>query len=179
MEQRGRSYLLCSLFGVAAALLLSCGLLTLVRRPSLELSAARARWAARSFSHYRLELKYGALGYCRQSVEVEGDRVVEVLENTCSNAAPTVDQLFDQIERRIKTLHGACGPNGCECDGTIAVVAEYDARLGYPRAQSVRLDPLMRLPNPAYWKHRASGSYCSARDLVRGIITVVALKPIA
>src|SRR5262245_44021125 len=99
MEHRGRVYLLGSLFGGAALLALGCWLLMLLRLPMLELNAARGRWASRPFTHYRMDLKYGELGYCRQSVEVQGQRVIAILENTCSEPVPTVDELFDRIER--------------------------------------------------------------------------------
>jgi len=145
---------------------------------ALELRAARARWAASKLAHYRLDLRYGVLGYCRQSIEVKDERIVAVLENTCSEPAPTVDGLFDQIERTIKISQGRCGPNGFDCDGTISVIAEYDARLGYPRTKGITLEPLARWRYTDYWKRRLAGRLCSLLDLGREVITVVALKPI-
>ncbi|HJZ46599.1 MAG TPA: DUF6174 domain-containing protein [Roseiflexaceae bacterium] len=179
MEDQKRASFLCALFGVAAMLLGGCGALTLWQRPALELRAARSRWAALQLSHYQLDLKYGALGYCRQSIEVKDGRVVAVLDNTCSEPAPTVDQLFDQIERSIRTAQGHCGPNGCACDGTISVIAEYDPRMGYPRTKGIALEPLARWQYPDYWKQRLVGRLCSSLEISREIITVVALKRMA
>jgi hypothetical protein len=178
MEQHKRAHFLCALFAIAAILLLGGGALTLWQLPALELRAARGRWAALKLAHYRLDLQYGALGYCRQSIEVKDERVVAVLENTCSEPAPTVNGLFDQIERTINTSQGRCGPNGCDCDGTISVVAEYDPRMGYPRTKGITLEPLARWRYPEYWKRRLGGGLCSSLDLGREVITIVALKPI-
>jgi hypothetical protein len=178
MEHYRRGYLLCALFGLAAMLLLGGGALTLWQRPALELRAARERWAARQISHYRIELRYGALGYCRQRIEVERGRVAAVLENSCSEPAPTIDQLFDQIERTILTAQGRCGPNGCACDGTISVIAEYDPWMGYPRTKGLALDTITRWRYPDYWTQRLVGRLCSSLDLSRQIVTVVALEPL-
>ena len=178
MEQHKRAHLLCALFAISAMLLLGGGALTLWQLPALELRAARARWTASKLAHYRIDLRYGELGYCRQSIEVKDERIVAVLENTCSEPAPTVDGLFDQIERTIKISQGRCGPNGCDCDGTLSVIAEYDARLGYPRTKGIALEPLARWRYPDYWKRRLAGRLCSSLDLGREVITVVALKPI-
>jgi hypothetical protein len=165
----------------AGSLLLALGAGTLVllgrERGALELSAARDRWATRSFTHYRMELEYGTLGYCRQSVEVGEQGVVAVLQNTCKKPAPTVDDLFDRIERDMVMIAGRCGPNGCGCDGTIVVSAVYDTRLGFPHSKRVYLDSLARWRFPEYWKQRLSGELCSYRDFGRDIITVVSLTP--
>jgi hypothetical protein len=178
MEQHKRAHVLCALFAIMAMLLLGGGALTLWQLPALELRAARERWAASKLAHYQLDLRYGALGYCRQSIEVRADRVVAVLENTCTEPAPTVDGLFDQIERTIHTSYGRCGPNGCDCDGTISVIAEYDSRMGYPRTKGIALEPLARWRFPDYWKRRLAGRLCTSLELGREVITVVALKPI-
>jgi len=179
MEQHRRAHMLCALFAIMAMLLLGGAALTLWQLPTLELRAARGRWAASKLAHYQLDLRYGALGYCRQSIEVKDERIVAVLENSCSEPVPTVDGLFDQIERAINTSQGRCGPNGCDCDGTISVIAEYDPRMGYPRTKGIALEPLARWRYPDYWKRRLAGGLCSSLDMGHEIITVVALKPIA
>jgi hypothetical protein len=178
MEQHKRAHILCALFTIAAMLLLGGGALTLWQLPALELRAARGRWAASKLTHYRLDLRYGVLGYCSQSIEVKDERIVAVLENSCSEPAPTVDGLFDQIEHAITTSQGRCGPNGCDCDGTISVIAEYDPRMGYPHTKGIALEPLARWRYPDYWKRRLSGPLCSSLDISREVITIVALKPI-
>ena len=178
MSDRRRAYVLYALFGLASALVLGSGALALWQRPALELRAARARWAAQQLSHYRIELRYGALGYCRQRVEVRNGSVAQVLENTCSEPAPTVDQLFDQIDRTIETAQGSCGPNGCACDGTIGVFAEYDPRMGYPRTKGLVLQPSARWRYPDYWTQRLAGRLCSSLEISRQIVTVVGLEPL-
>jgi hypothetical protein len=181
MERRGREYLLYSLFAGCLALLLGSSAVMLSRVPfdTRELDTARSRWAARPFSHYRLELEYGALGYCRQTIEVQHERVVAELQNTCSEPALTVSALFDRIANDIARLNGRCGPNGCECDGTIVVKAAYDARLGYPRTKRLDLNTTARWAFPEYWRHRLAGGICTSRELIKDVITVRALTPIS
>jgi len=179
MEDRGRGYLMSALVAGGVVVLLVCGLLMLRLAPfnTLELSAARSRWAMRPFSHYRLDLEYGMLRYCRQSVEIKDERVVAVLQNTCARPAPTVNELFDRIERDLMALSGNCGPNGCACDGTIVVSATYDAQLGYPHSKRVALDSVARWRFPDYWRRRLAGKLCTSWDMGREVITVVALTP--
>ena len=144
----------------------------------LDLDLARSRWAARPFSHYRMELSYGRAGYCKQRIEIVADHVVAVLQNTCAEPPPTVDQLFDRIERDLVKINGHCGPNGCACDGTIVVSASYDTRFGYPLSKHVDLDPATRWRSLDYWQQRFSGRYCSFRELTRDNVTVVSLTPL-
>jgi Family of unknown function (DUF6174) len=176
---RSGMYLLWSIFVGGVLLMLGYGALIFWRFSlgDLELSAARSRWAARPFSHYRMELAYGRSGYCKQSIEIAADHVVAILQNTCTEPPPTVEQLFDRIERDLVTINGHCGPNGCACDGTIVVSASYDTRLGYPLSKHVDLDPAARWRFPEYWERQLSGGYCSYRELTRDIITVESLTP--
>jgi hypothetical protein len=180
MQQYHKLSLVMPILAGSLAVLLGSGLLSLwgVWRGTFELQAARHRWAARPFSHYRLELKYGALGYCHQNIEVKADRVVAVLQDTCSVPAPTVDELFDRIERDFATLDGRCGPNGCACDGTIVVSAAYDPQLGFPHSKLVALNAGTRWRFADYWTRRMSGQLCTSWDLGREIITVVSLTPL-
>jgi hypothetical protein len=177
--QRSGKYLLWSIL-VGGALLLLGGTALVSWRLSLgalDLDLARSRWAARPFSHYRMELSYGQAGYCKQIIEIAADRVVAVLQNTCTEPPPTVEELFDRIERDLVMINGRCGPNGCACDGTIVVSASYDARFGYPLSKQVDLNPATRWRFPEYWVQRISGGYCSYRELTRDIVTVVSLTP--
>ena len=179
MGQRSGKYLLWSIL-VAGALLLLGGAALVSWRLSLgalDLDLARSRWAARPFSHYRMELSYGQTGYCKQSIEIAAERVVAVLQNTCAEPPPTVEELFDRIERDLVMLNGRCGPNGCACDGTIFVSASYDARFGYPLSKQVDLNPATRWRFPEYWEQQLSGGYCSYRELTRDVVTVVSLTP--
>jgi hypothetical protein len=181
MERRGAQHWLYSLFAVCLAVLLGSGLVVVRRFPldTQQLSAARERWAARPFSHYRMALEYGTTGYCSQVVEVERESIVAVLHNTCKESPPTVSDLFARIERDQLSRGGSCGPNGCACDGTVVVAATYDNRFGYPRAKRIYLDTAARWRFPDYWKHRMSGTLCSSRALIGEIITVRSLTPIS
>jgi hypothetical protein len=172
-------YLLWSSLVGCALLLLGGGALVSWRLSlgALDLNLARSRWAARPFSHYRMELSYGQAGYCKQNIEIAADKVVAVLQNTCAEPPPTVDQLFDRIEHDLVTINGRCGPNGCACDGTIVVSASYDARFGYPLAKYVELNPGARWRFPEYWQRQITGGYCSFREFTRDIVTVVSLTP--
>ena len=105
-----------------------------------ELERAKGAWEDRPFSRYRLSIEDpdGSLPHgdrvgipidCRQVVEVDGDRVVKTLVNTCG-VPPDVMEVFDIIERTI--YHHQCGPNGCRCDGTVHLDVVYDPEYGYP-----------------------------------------------
>ena len=179
MGRRSGTYLLWSMIVGSVLLVIGGGALVSWRLSlrTLDLDLARRRWAARPFSHYRMELSYGRAGYCKQSIEIAADRVVAVFQNTCAEPPPTVEELFDRIERDLVTLNGRCGPNGCACDGTIVVTASYDPRLGYPLSKQVDLNPATRWRFPEYWRHRFLGGYCSFRELTRDIVTVVSLTP--
>ena len=179
MGQRSGTYLLCSIVIGSLLLLVGAGALVFWRLSlrELDLELARIRWAARPFSHYRMELSYGRADYCKQSIEIAADRVVAVLQNTCAEPPPTVEELFDRIERDLVKINGRCGPNGCACDGTIVVSASYDMRLGYPLSKQVDLNPATRWRFLEYWQHRLSGAYCSYRELTRDTIKVVSLTP--
>ena len=179
MGQRSGMYLLW-LFLIASALLLLGGGALVSWRLSLstlDLDLARSRWAARPFSHYRMELSYGQAGYCKQNIEIAADQVIAVLQNTCAEPPPTVDELFDRIERDLVNLNGHCGPNGCACDGTIVVSASYDSQFGYPLNKYVDLNPASRWRFPEYWQRQLSGGYCSFRELTRDNVTVISLTP--
>ena len=142
-----------------------------------ELDAARARWAARPFSRYRLALEIGSLG-CKQELEVDGERVVAVRKNTCHAVEFTVSQIFDAIERDIRTRNGRCGTNGCGCDGVQQVEAIYDSRLGFPVSKQVALNAAARWRFPEYWRHRLAGGLCTSREQSHERVTVIALQPI-
>ncbi len=107
-----------------------------------ELKRAKGDWEDRPFARYRLSIEdpVGSLTHgdrvgisyiedCRQVVEVDGDRVVKTLVNTCG-VPPDVMEVFDSIERAL--YHHQCGPNGCRCDGTVHLDVVYDPEYGYP-----------------------------------------------
>ena len=97
-----------------------------------ELEAAKARWAARPFSRYRLAVQAdSSLARCAQDLEVHGTEPAIVLENTCPSTL-TMEDLLASIESTITARE--CGPNGCECDGFVAIDVVYDQQWGYPRS---------------------------------------------
>src|SRR4051812_32765212 len=81
------------------AVLLGSGLLWLLPHPSAidaELAAAKARWAARSFSRYRLVVQEETrAGGCQQDMFVEDEQIRSVAQNHCVRVPSwTVTNLF-------------------------------------------------------------------------------------
>jgi len=113
------------------------------------LDAARARWKARPFDHYRLTVQYdgGIVGMsCLKDAEIRDERIVTVTQSTCTNgmympAFFTIAELFAQMEYDIATYDGQCGPNGCACDGDYRLEAAFEPTLGYPQKFQVALLP--------------------------------------
>lgn len=103
------------------------------------LAEARLRWQTQAVDHYVLEFQNAdSLSECRQNIEVRDSTIVSAeirsqpglnLHDLCS-LKPTVEGLFDMIEET--NTYPRCGPNGCECDGVIALDVQYDDELGYP-----------------------------------------------
>lgn len=144
-----------------------------------ELQRARARWDARPFMHYRLVTEHsGGLGACRQDVEVQRERVVAVLANDCAREPLTVSNLFLDIERYELTIGGRCGPNGCSCDGPIAVEAQFDEQLGYPARYQVRTRPDLRWQYADYWRSLLYSGGCTLVGFGGPSIQVIALTPL-
>lgn len=154
-----------------------------------ELAKAQSRWAARDFNRYRMVVETGD-GFsepCRQEVEIQNEKVINVLQN-CKKPTPFQEQptvaiadLFNQLEKH--TSKTECGPNGCACDGVISADAIYDPQLGYPRQIEVKLK---RLSFVELWMHpqgkpRAmamlSGGPCTLIGFAERKIKVLSLKP--
>lgn len=108
-----------------------------------QLTAAKQKWQKNSVSHYRLTLNYSHLNDCQQDVEIKDEKVISRQKNTCSEipSVQTVTELFQHIE---SANNQECGPNGCVCDGPLAVNVVYDSQLGYPRQIEMRLQPQKR-----------------------------------
>jgi len=181
MQRRGAQQWLYSLFAVCMAVLLGNSVQDLWRGVlgARQLGAARDRWAARPFSHYRMALEYGTTGYCSQVIEVERESIVKGRLRVGVRDDDARVNLFARIERDQASRDGSCGPNGCACDGTVVVAATYDQQLGYPLAKRIYLDPIARWRFPEYWRRRMSGSLCSSRALIGENITVRSLTPIS
>ena len=109
---------------------------------SRRLQEALVRWDRRGPSAYRLTIEIsGQWGECLERLEIQQHSVATIIEDGC--AAPfgalmyrymgspmTVNDLFGYIKTGMGTRE--CGPNGCRCDGAIAVEPIYDGDLGYP-----------------------------------------------
>jgi hypothetical protein len=160
-----------------------CTLLALLYTPlpsptvrARELAQAERRWASRPFARYRIVLR--AASWCQVDVEIQGERVAQVFENTCPGEPKTVGDLFVQIRQLDSTPERVyCAPDGCECTETHAVEADYDAALGFPHSIRVRRP---RVPNwqalTGYLLSRGLPSCLTPRDME--VINVVSLVPI-
>jgi hypothetical protein len=124
------------------------------QRPNLRaaeaaaLRTARERWEQGGVRHYQLEIIRSEFGsQCREVVEVRDERVVDVQSAACHlpNTTQSVTDFFAFIQQYTDDVK--CGPNGCACDGEILPTVEYDQTLGFPRAVSLRLEPL---PEPLW-----------------------------
>lgn len=101
-------------------------------------------WDQRGPREYRLSITIGGRwGECRDRFAVEGDSSTNRLEDGCTapfgaqlyrsmGSPATIEDLFDYIKTGIES--SSCGPNGCRCDGALAIDAIYDADLGYPES---------------------------------------------
>ncbi len=93
-------------------------------------------WRNRSFSRYRMTATYagtypGIGGGCRQEVEIYQERVVAVIENTCSETwSMTVTDIFELIQHFVGT--GPTRPEASDGCNYYIVDAVYHAELGYP-----------------------------------------------
>src|SRR5689334_8726135 len=144
------------------ALLLSCALLGAVdlpKTPGALRAAAEGRWAARPFSTYRLALRVEYWNrVCFQEIEVQGERVRTVLNDTCRVswfAALTVPQLFE-ISERIEQAP-TCYPDSqpCACRLLRLGSVDYDPRLGYPTDIVYRREVQPNWWHPDFWKRLA------------------------
>jgi hypothetical protein len=117
-----------------------------------ELGAARARWLAQAPPHYSLQIDEQSLGVvCHQELEIQHDRILAIVQNTCDHMPWTIDSLFDRVEHdlvRSTALLSACVVAGCACARTPIFRATYDATLGYPHERRVGVE---LAPN---WLHR-------------------------
>jgi hypothetical protein len=126
----------------AAVLMLAIALPPYVREAfaAVKLQGAQRRWRERPFIEYRIqssERKVRSDGSyeptsCAEDYTVKGARVAEVHRDTCQwvyRPPTTVPVLFDLVDH----WNGACGPNGCFCDGRHRVYATYDPESGSPR----------------------------------------------
>ncbi|BAY38830.1 hypothetical protein NIES2111_31790 [Nostoc sp. NIES-2111] len=142
-----------------------------------KLETAQKNWNRKNISHYRLTINYSSPNNCQQEVEIKDDKIISVKQNTCISIPPsTVTELFKQIEAIADAKE--CGPNGCACDGTLGVDADYNPQFGYPLRVTTRLQPQKR------WLYFNSlsdiypGKPCTLIGFVNQEITVSKFTPI-
>jgi hypothetical protein len=142
----------------AGVLLLACvaaGLLALQPGEArAEIEAAQRRWTAGPPGHYQLRIEETYRrsyleARCAQEVEVAGETVVAVDEDSCPMLPQTVTTLFEQL-RNVRPV--PCVTFGCACDLVGQAQAEYDARLGHPRRINIRWATEANWRHPDYWR---------------------------
>lgn len=110
--------------------------------PARELAAARERWQARPFEHYRMVMTVSRPLYpgapCWQDLEVRGDEIVvmpQTQRRACYEEPQTVDDLFQSIEKGEPYIHGPSMYRSAflfGCKDTTDVTISYHPDLGYP-----------------------------------------------
>jgi Family of unknown function (DUF6174) len=187
---RARSALLWLLLAYVALGVASCGLgALLLKQPSIDdqLTAARARWATRPFSNYRLVVEEQInAGRCGQDVRVQDEQIREVFGNGCVRQANwTIDNLFTWAEQH-GDYKSRCYPSDvtCVCFSIYTTHVSFDPQLGYP--QSVTY-PWELEPNWGYANHWRrlwlNGELPTCRNISRRAgdhitVTVVTLTPL-
>ncbi|HWQ13218.1 MAG TPA: DUF6174 domain-containing protein [Roseiflexaceae bacterium] len=142
-----RALLLCATALAACAGLGAVIAHTAPRAEAAELEQAERRWAARTFTHYRLKLRDKG---CLQTIEVRDEQVMEVAPNRCEPPPRTVTDLFTLIRRDGK-VSAPCIALGCACDDVLTVRASYDRALGFPTLIEVRVAARPNWQHPDYW----------------------------
>lgn len=121
-----------------------------------ELALARERWSARSFDSYRMIVQE-QIGprVCQQDVRIEGEKIGEVLQNSCGRPPSwTATTLFSWIGQ-LETPEADCFPSASFCACRVQEVTRtvYDPQLGYPRSITYQwtLEPNIRSLD--YWRY--------------------------
>lgn len=135
MAQWYRRYVWLSLLnGSAIAILVSVtGLLAWQTAPMSLFAQARAHWRMHAIPHYRLIIERPSL-HCKQDVEVQHERIVQVFRHDCPIEMLTVTGLF----QRIAELDGSepfglfIDTNRCGCETVLHAQAAFDRTYGYP-----------------------------------------------
>jgi hypothetical protein len=163
---------------------LGCTALGLLLEPAanpvnvLELASARSRWAARSFSEYRLVIEDDN-GQCHQNVAIQDETIVTRFQNDCRFQPRTVTNLFRLIEA-IQPSTYRCVDYGCACDTVMSVRTAYDARFGYPTEITFQWNVKANWRNVDYWKYTWSTGHpppCRVSNY-RRTTSVLSLTPI-
>ena len=127
-----------------------------------EYQAAKAKWANRTFSNYRLVVSSKLMG-CTYDAEIQNEIIVKINPtDTCppESSRKTISDLFVNINESITQ------PNcifECGCEGQTRIEAKYDSELGYPQLMQVSINKEWRWLYPKYWTDKIGqrlGTYC-------------------
>jgi hypothetical protein len=126
--------LICGLLFLLSCLLL--GTITWPETPSMRRTAAQGRWAARPFASYRIALRIEFLNQvCFQELEVQGERVAQIVSDTCqasSFSSLTIGRLFEISERTEQAPTCYSDSEPCACQQLRISKIDYDKQFGYP-----------------------------------------------
>jgi hypothetical protein len=119
------------------------------------LNAARLRWQARPFEHYRLEIAQDSQVLTHTRLEERYEVWDESLNMTQSTIQlMSVSRMFDWIERYPRHDAFRCGGLNFEClpPTSYRVQATYDPQLGYPRRIELIRTRQPDWFNPEFWR---------------------------
>lgn len=161
-------YLLLSALGlVACGAVASAGPAQVSQRAVAE---ARARWRARPFIDYRLDVTNittagGDTLECKSAHLISGQRVRAQLLSTC---VPEVDYTVEGLFGRASLPSvRQCGPafaGGCACLRVHEIGVRFDPQLGYPATIVRTQATLFQWWHPDYWfylLHEGSQPWCA------------------
>lgn len=170
-QRRIRLFVLCLLpfafLFVACGAVASAGPAQVSQRTVAE---ARARWRARPFIEYRLDVTNittagGDSLECTSAHLVSGQRVKAQLLHTC---VPEVDYTVEGLFGRASLPNvRQCGPafaGGCACLRVHEISVRFDPQLGYPTTIVRTQATLLQWWHPDYWfylLHEGSQPWCA------------------
>jgi hypothetical protein len=141
-----------------------------------EFAAARALWAERSFSHYRLVATYHHnIDYCYEDVEIQGEKVVHIYEEDCEALGlKSVSDIYDLFEDYVgnEATRPPVG-NGCSY---YYVDAIFDDQLGYPH--SMETHDIINVSERKQYVSRAVEFSCSTFLPVQYAVKIESLTPL-
>jgi hypothetical protein len=154
------------------------GAIDLPQTPSARRAAAEGRWAAQSFSAYRMALRIEYLNrVCYQEFEVQDEHVRKTLRDSCRVSwfsSLTVERLFDIIQRIEQAP--ICYPDSepCACRLVRIGTVSYDPQIGYPREIAYRREVQPNWWHVDFWKRlwdRKNLPTCSPTRSMRVVVS--------
>ncbi|HMP40804.1 MAG TPA: hypothetical protein PKA05_10525 [Roseiflexaceae bacterium] len=187
VRQRFVSVLATAIMGL---MIFSCGAIgmTSADRPAIGARAAAAqRWETRTFSSYTITLRAEIRGLvCTQQLEVNNNRVLRVISNTCQAAwldHMTVEQLFALGDEVAAIPAARCFPSvrNCPCERVFTRrEIFYHAEFGFPEMIMARSEMRPSWSSADYWRwawEQREAPACSG-GLRRLTFQVLAFTPI-